>query len=158
VLLFSAAVVGGVSSPAGALLGATYFQLTNNFLAATNQVLLRTALQQFGPLVIVFVAPGGFISLVNAVRDNVLRIVAQRRRIIVPSLFADYDPAIVARQLIPLAQPETSMGLAALPVGTRHTLESDLYKGSGVERERAGNDAAALGAAARSVGDVTEVA
>lgn len=160
VLLFLAAVVGGVSSPAGALLGATYYSIVDNFLSGSNQVILNAFFNAGGPLLIVFVAPGGFISLVNAVRDSVLRVIAQRRHIVVPSLFADYDPEIVARRLIPLTPPETSMGLAALPIDDRYVLESELYQGAHagkVERIGAGDDAAALGAAVRSLTETAEL-
>jgi branched-chain amino acid transport system permease protein len=162
VLLFLAVVIGGVSSPAGALLGSFYYEIVNNFLTTPSQAVLAAFFTAGGPLLIVFAAPGGFISLVNAVRDSILRIIAQRRRIVVPSLFADYDADVVARQLIPLSEPESTVGLAALPVDDRYVLESDLYQAAG-DREGAAiaagrEDAAALGAAARSLADTDDAA
>lgn len=157
VAVFIQAVLGGVSSVGGAVLGSAYFVLTNQFLG--SNVVLSGFVNGFGPLLIVFLAPGGLISLVNKARDSVLRIVAQRRRIVVPSLFADYDPDILDRQLIPLAEADPSGGLAALPIDERFALESELYAGRG-ERitEKLGppkvaRDAAAIGAAARAAED-----
>lgn len=151
--LFTAAVLGGVTSVGGALLGSAYIELSQEF--ASGSALVMAIFRGVGPLVIVFMAPGGFISLVNAARDSVLRIVAQRRQIIVPSLFADYDPEVLERRLIPLGEPGASGGLAALPADRRYALASELYKGPGeriVDRlapKREARETAALGAAAR---------
>jgi branched-chain amino acid transport system permease protein len=150
---FVSAVVGGVSSPAGALLGSAYFTLSAQFLGGNP--ILASLVQAGGPAVILFLAPGGLISVVNAMRDSVLRIVAQRRRIVVPSLFADYDPDLLARQLIPLGEPDPLSGLAALPHERRFTMASELYQGRGeriidkLAPPRQAEEAAAIGAAAR---------
>lgn len=149
--VFVQAVLGGVSSSGGALLGSAYFQLTAEF--ASSNFVLQTILNGTGPLLILFMAPGGLISVVNQARDSVLRIIAQRRRIVVPSLFADFDPEVVERQLIPLAEPSPMAGLAA--VGPRrYTRPSDLYAGSSeriVERlagEKVSRERGAFAAAA----------
>lgn len=154
VAVFIQAVLGGVSSVGGAVLGSAYFVLTTQFLG--SNVVVGSFVTGFGPLLIVFLAPGGLISLVNSARDSVLRIVAQRRRIVVPSLFADYDPDALERQLIPLSDPDSMGGLAALPVTDRFALESELYAGRG-ERiidklgpAKTARDTAAIGAAARA--------
>jgi branched-chain amino acid transport system permease protein len=154
VFAFVAAVIGGVSSPTGALLGAAYFVLTQNLL--TSNAVLLAFLQSGGPVLILFVAPGGFISLINQVRDSVLRIIAQRRQIVVPSLFADYDPDALERRLVPLADPDLQSGLAAVPPDRRFTMASELYAGSGTRitellgPQREADDVTALSAAARS--------
>lgn len=127
VQVFVQAVLGGVSSSGGALLGSAYFQLTAEF--ASSNFVLQTILSGTGPLLILFLAPGGLISVVNQARDSVLRIIAQRRRIVVPSLFADFDPEVVERQLIPLGEPSQMAGLAAVG-DRRYTRPSDLYAGS----------------------------
>ena len=149
---FVAAVVGGVSSPLGALLGSAYFTLTQSFLGGNGSC--RSILQAGGPAVILFLAPGGLVSLINAARDSVLRIVAQRRRIVVPSLFADYDPDLLARQLIPLSEPDPLSGLAALPLDRRFTLSPSSIRAEASDHRQAGprsggREAAAIGAAAR---------
>ena len=51
----------------------------------------------------------------TALRDGILKIVAQRRQMIVPSLFADVDPATLEKRLIPLAEPIPGAGLHAPP-------------------------------------------
>ena len=87
-------------------------------------------------------------------RDAVLRIVAQRRQMVVHSLFADYDPDALARRLIPLAEPSSGSGLGALPPDARFSLASGLYQGRGQrifgrsDEDRTTKEAAAIGAAA----------
>ena len=154
VYVFIEAVVGGVASPAGALLGSAYLQITYTFLE--NNPVMAAFLGTGGPLLVLFIAPGGFVSLLNSGRDAVLRIVAQRRGIVVPSLFADYDPQVLSRRLIPLGPSDPSGGLSALPAGKRFALASELYHGVGdriVDRLRPKQEnaeSAAFGAAAQS--------
>jgi branched-chain amino acid transport system permease protein len=125
---FQAVVIGGVASVAGALLGTFYLQGLQYFL---GEGILRTFLDNGGTLIILFAYPGGLISLVHAGRDSMLRIIAQREQIVVPSLFADYDADALARQVTPLAAVDPQSGLAALPTGSSWSLESELYRGSG---------------------------
>ena len=155
---FTAAVFGGVSSPAGALLGSAFFTIVNDFGA--NSVILQTFLQRGGTLLILFAAPGGLIALVNAGRDSILRVIAQRRQIVVPSLFADYDEDAVDRRLITLGDSDPSSGLGALPIDARYALASELYEGSGervvdkLKPKRAARDTEAMAAAAKSAEDI----
>ena len=82
-------------------------------------------------------------------RDAVLRIVAQRNQIIVPSLFADVDPTSLHLRLVPMGAPAPNAGLAQIP--RRYdvpSIHSDRRNGHDATR-----DAAALVAAARSVTD-----
>lgn len=157
VYVFIEAVVGGVASPAGALLGSAYLQITYTFLE--NNPIMAAFLGTGGPLFVLFIAPGGFVSLLNSARDAVLRIVAQRRGIVVPSLFADYDPEVLSRRLIPLGAPDPTGGLSALPADRRFALASELYQGIGdriIDRLRPKEktaEAAALGAAAQAALD-----
>jgi branched-chain amino acid transport system permease protein len=123
---FVIAVFGGVGSVAGALLGTGWFAFIRYFGVSG---LLATFATGGGPLFLVFAAPGGLISVVNGIRDSFLRVVAQRRQIIVPSLFADYDPDALEHRLIPLAEAEPTAGLAALPADQRFELPSELYRG-----------------------------
>lgn len=157
VQIFVQAVFGGVSSGAGALLGSAYFVLVGEFLGS-NQI-VGAFFSAGGPLLILFLAPGGLISLINQLRDTFLRVVAQRRQIVVPSLFADYDPDALARRLVPLADPNPTSGLSALPADHRFTLASELYAGNG-ERiidklgpKKEAAETAAISAAARSAAD-----
>jgi branched-chain amino acid transport system permease protein len=151
--IFLYAVVGGVGSVLGALLGALYFSLqqliTNEFWSLL--------VGPVGVLALLYIAPGGLASLLIGLRDGILKIVAQRRQIVVPSLFADVDPAVLERRLIPLAESIPDAGLDILPAETRYTAGSDLYG----ERGRApadaavsrGHEAAVLGAAAKALAD-----
>ena len=151
--IFVAAVIGGVSSAGGALLGSTYIQLVQEF--ASGNPVLAALFGGVGPLLVLFMAPGGLISLVTAARDSVLRIVAQRRNIVVPSLFADFDPSILERRLIPMGEADARSGLGVVGTGRRFILRSELYKGRGeriVDRLSSApppEDAAAFAAAAR---------
>jgi branched-chain amino acid transport system permease protein len=149
--VFLYAVVGGVGSITGALLGALYFSLqrliTNEFWAIV--------LGPIGLLVVLYAAPGGLASLVTSLRNGVLRIVAQRRQMVVPALFVDVDPAALERQLIPLAEPNSEEGLRALPHDRRYRTGSDLYgeRGRPADGDRGrGEEAAALGAAVDAFG------
>lgn len=126
VTTFTAVVFGGVGSVAGALLGATYFAFVSYFEFNALVAIFST---NGGALLLVMAYPGGLISLVNAARDSVLRVIAQRRQIVVPSLFADVDPDALDRMLVPLAEPDPASGLSVLPAGTRFELVSELYRG-----------------------------
>ena len=148
---FIVTILGGVSSAGGALLGSAYGGLTGYFF--NNNIFLQ-AFAAVLPLVLLYVSPGGLIALVNQLRDSWLRIVAQRRQIVVPSLFADYDPDALARRLVPLAETGTGQGLGALPAGTRYSLPSEVHRGrDGRPDEGSGRsvrDAEALDAAVES--------
>lgn len=152
--VFLFAVVGGVGSTFGVLLGALYFSLQR---LITNE-LWQLVVGPVGVLAILYIAPGGLASIVQALRDGVLKIIAQRRQMIVPALFADIDPAALARRQIPLAEPIPGAGLGALPHDRRYHTESGMYarRGSAQERQRRDEDAAALGAAAGSFGGVDQ--
>ncbi len=151
--VFLFAVVGGVGSVSGILLGTIYF--------AVDQLLVGRAPWDFlvgdvGRIALLYAAPGGLAALVFGARDTVLRIIAQRRQMVVPSLFADVDPDAIARKLIPLGEPIPNQGLAALPFSQRYKKESGLY---GEQRwltpiggkKRTTEEAAALGAAAEGL-------
>ena len=151
--IFVFAVIGGVGSVSGALLGATFQTLAQIF--PISDPILQTFLNaSFGLLVILYIAPGGLVAVAYAIRDSIFRIIAQRRQIVVPSLMADYDPAIVERQLVPLSDPIEESGFTALGDRTQYQLGSSLYKhaaraddGRGAPDERAALGAAALRAA-----------
>lgn len=83
--VFTSAVVGGLSSLAGAFLGALFLQGGTWFLPAQWQLLPSAA----GVLVVLMVFPGGLAGLLYRLRDLWLRSVARRRGIVVPSLLAD---------------------------------------------------------------------
>jgi len=83
--VFSTAVIGGLGSIFGALLGVFTFRALEQVLSGQA----RLAITGTGLLLILYVLPGGFGQAVFAVRDRILRRIAERRGIEVPSLVAD---------------------------------------------------------------------
>lgn len=83
--IFAMAVVGGISSLPGALLGALYVLGTQWFLPLQWQFLASG----LGILLVLMLLPTGLGGLLFAVRDQALRWIANRRSILVPSLVAD---------------------------------------------------------------------
>lgn len=149
--IFMFAVIGGIGSVSGALLGALYFALTRIF--AGNQI-LQLIIGPIGLLTILYVAPGGLASIFYGMRDSILRIVAQRRQMVVPSLFADVDPEALENRLAPLGEFIPGSGLGALPFGQRYRSKSELYRGKGKANNghtRAPSYLAAIGAASESL-------
>jgi branched-chain amino acid transport system permease protein len=149
--LFIYAIIGGVSSVTGAMLGAA-FQSVVELFPISDPTLRYFVTPQFGLLIILYIIPGGLAGLAYALRDSIFRIVATRRQIVVPSLMADYDPSVIEKQLIPLTASESDSGLDALGrEADKYDLDSNLY---GAEedvtngRRGAPDDRTALGAAA----------
>ena len=85
-LLLVAAVIGGLTSLPGALLG-TLFIATIRYAGLSAP--LQDFLSAFGVLLLLLIAPGGLAQLLYGARDGVLRAIAIRRDIRVPSLLAD---------------------------------------------------------------------
>ncbi len=83
--VFSMAVIGGLGSIGGSLLGVFTFR----FLARVLSGELRLIISGAGLLFVLLVLPGGLGQAVVAARDRLLRVVADRRGIVVPSLLAD---------------------------------------------------------------------
>jgi branched-chain amino acid transport system permease protein len=86
ITVFVYAVIGGLGSVAGVIIGVLFFKYLESI----------TALGQFHQVVSGVVAlyvlsavPGGLGQLVYDIRDRILRVVANRRGIVVPSLVAD---------------------------------------------------------------------
>lgn len=88
VQIFLTAIIGGLGSIQGALLGALYFVIVNLALHGAIAHLLASS---FGVLVVLLLFPGGIGSLAYKGRDVILRRIAIRRRIYVPSLLADRE-------------------------------------------------------------------
>jgi ABC-type branched-subunit amino acid transport system permease subunit len=83
--VFSMVVIGGLGSLPGVLLGATYVWGTQYFLPAQWTFLATGA----GLLLILMILPGGLGAVLYDTRDWLLRQVAKRRKLVVPSLVAD---------------------------------------------------------------------
>jgi branched-chain amino acid transport system permease protein len=83
--VFSMAVIGGLGSAGGALVGAAYVKGVQYYLPSAWQYLATGA----GLLLVLMILPGGLGAAVADGRDWLLRRVAARRGIVVPSLVAD---------------------------------------------------------------------
>ena len=83
--IFSTAVIGGLGSILGALFGVFAFRLLEQVVSGELRILITGA----GLLWVLSIFPGGFGQVIFGVRDRLLRRVAERRGILVPSLVAD---------------------------------------------------------------------
>lgn len=82
---FTMVVIGGLGSIPGAVLGAVYVYGAQYFLPPGWSVLATGA----GIVVLLMFLPGGVGELVFRLRDQLLRVAARRRDLVVPSLLAD---------------------------------------------------------------------
>jgi branched-chain amino acid transport system permease protein len=85
IVMFTAAVIGGLGSLTGGVIGAIYLE-GGFFLLPSNWRFFSSSI---GVLFVLLVIPGGLGSVVYKVRDLWLRWVADRREILVPSMVAD---------------------------------------------------------------------
>ena len=79
------AVIGGISSIPGALLGAFYLLWTGWYVPSE----WRFIVTGFGVLIVLLIMPSGLGGVIFRLRDLWLRSVAKRREIVVPSMVAD---------------------------------------------------------------------
>lgn len=113
-LIFTMAAIGGVGSISGAVLGAAAVQGTRYFLPGYMQYFVTGA----GLLVIMLLVPGGLGQIMYGIRDGYLRRVANRRRLLVPSLVADHreaGPEPGSRKV------EPTLDVEKVPAGTAGT-------------------------------------
>jgi branched-chain amino acid transport system permease protein len=82
--VFSMAVIGGLGSVGGVLLGVFSLRALQNVSAEYRLLITGTSL-----LAVLLVVPGGLGQVAFAVRDRFLKAVARRRGMLVPSLVAD---------------------------------------------------------------------
>ncbi len=85
-------VIGGLGSVPGAILGASFIQGVEYFRSSFPEVIrpyLQFVTSGVGLIFVLLVLPGGFSQIYYAARDRILRYVAGRRGILVPSLIAD---------------------------------------------------------------------
>lgn len=117
VRLFSMVVIGGLGSLPGAILGAAYVRSAEFFLSGGWALLASGA----GILVLLMFLPEGLGGIVYAIRDGLLRIVARRRGLIVPSLLADVrvEQADEGMDLAQVLSADEQRMRARKPVGTR---------------------------------------
>lgn len=123
--MFILVVLGGVSSILGAFLGSLYF--VGGGLLFPGLLNLLTGL---AGLAFLMAIPGGLTQIVFGARDAVLRVIALRQHIIVPSLFQDYSPEAWEKRLAPLAPAVQTQGLAVLDPEQRYALKSQVFGGA----------------------------
>jgi branched-chain amino acid transport system permease protein len=89
---FTTVVIGGLGSVPGALLGSIFIQGIDYFRAsfpAAIRPMLGILTSGVGLVFVLLFLPGGFSQIYYAQRDRLLRLIANRRGIAVPSLIAD---------------------------------------------------------------------
>jgi branched-chain amino acid transport system permease protein len=84
--VFCTAVIGGLGSLGGAIVGVLIFRWMETITALGD---LRLLITGTGLLVVLYALPGGFGQLMLNLRDRYLRWVANRHDILVPTLVAD---------------------------------------------------------------------
>lgn len=86
--IFSMGVIGGLGSIPGAVLGSGYLSFVDNSPYTTTPI-TRLFATGAGVLIVLMVIPNGLGGLLYDLRDGLLRFIARRKDIIVPSLLAD---------------------------------------------------------------------
>jgi branched-chain amino acid transport system permease protein len=89
---FTTVVIGGLGSVPGALLGSIFIQGVDYFRSsfpAGIRPILGITTSGVGLVFVLLFLPGGFSQLYYAQRDRMLRLIANRRGIAVPSLISD---------------------------------------------------------------------
>jgi branched-chain amino acid transport system permease protein len=86
ITVFGYSVIGGLGSVAGVLIGVLFFKYIETITALGQYHLVIAGI---GLLWVLTVVPGGIGQVVYGARDAVLRRIADRRGILVPSLLAD---------------------------------------------------------------------
>lgn len=121
VQIFLTAIIGGLGSIQGALLGALYFALVNFTI---HGAVGRLFASSFGVLIVLYAFPGGLGSMAYSLRDAILRRIAIRRRLWVPSLMADSTMAAGMANRAPLAPKVAAEGAGAAAVPARYRQKS----------------------------------
>ncbi len=104
--VFIMVVIGGLGSIPGAVLGAVFIQGVDYFRTSFPQAIqpyLSFLTSGVGLIFVLLALPGGFSQIFYSQRDRILRKIAERRGIHVPSLIA--DSAAASRE--PTAMPVT---------------------------------------------------
>lgn len=132
VKIFLVTIIGGLGSVSGPLIGAAYYGLIQ--LAGNNQTLLELGIDLellasgLGGLVLLYTFPGGLSQMVFEARDAVLRWIARRNRIVVPSLLADVRVDALGRAQASIV-PKTRRGGGKVFIPERYRLDEDAKRG-----------------------------
>lgn len=96
--VFLYSTLGGLGGIAGPLIGMTFYALVNFFFASNPLVQYLGA--GAGAVLLMLVAPGGLAQLIYGARDSMLRRLAFRLRIPVPSLMGDRGASLAADRVV----------------------------------------------------------
>ncbi|HEX5616301.1 MAG TPA: ABC transporter permease [Acidimicrobiia bacterium] len=109
--VFSTAVVGGLGSIGGVVLGAAYVRGVDWFLPAEWTFLATGA----GLLLVLMLLPGGLGAAVGDARNAALRALARRRALRVPSLVADtrVEALVATPEMVAAVEEATDAPIAA---------------------------------------------
>lgn len=121
VQIFLIAVIGGLGSIGGALVGVAYMAAVSILFSAPAVQLLLSGV---GVIVVLLFYPSGLGGLVFAMRDAWLRRVAMRARINVPSLLGDRTGRPGDLDRAPLAKEGAGPGAEKIPV--KYRIESSI--------------------------------
>lgn len=124
VAVFLMVVIGGMGSLWGPVLGAVYM----GFLLSTSSPLVGFLASGGGVIFVLLVAPGGFVQLLAATRDAMLRRVAVRHRVPAPGLIA--QAAVEGHPPAPIAPLRAGSGGRA-HVAVRYRLDAESAPGGG---------------------------
>jgi branched-chain amino acid transport system permease protein len=97
-VVFLYSVLGGLGGIAGPLLGMAFYALVTFFFA--SNALVQYVGAGAGAVLLMMVAPGGLAQVVYQLRDGMLRRLAFRLRIPVPSLMGDTGAALSADRVV----------------------------------------------------------
>jgi len=118
ITVFGYSVIGGLGSVAGVLIGVLFFKFIETITAIGQYHLIISGI---GLLWVLSVVPGGIGQVVYGVRDSILRSIANRRGILVPSLVADKRVEGVAEH----AEDEESLLAGALTASAIEQAEAN---------------------------------
>jgi branched-chain amino acid transport system permease protein len=130
--VFIMTVVGGIGSVPGAILGAVFVEGVGYFRTIFPDAirnLLGFITGPVGVIVVLMIVPGGLAQALYMLRDNLLRRVAERRNILVPSLVAD-------------KRSEERLELGAFETARAHATEAKPIRNGKRRRARATKGAA----------------
>jgi branched-chain amino acid transport system ATP-binding protein len=160
--VFTMAVIGGLGSIPGALLGAVYVRGVDYYFAQEWQILATGA----GLLVVLMLLPGGIGGGFADLRDELLRRVARRRSLAVASLATPGSVGEPEAGPAPSAPPTRRDGTVVLDVrdlvvaydGTRVLHGVDLVVGEGEVVALLGTNGAGKSTVLRAIAGLTPIA
>lgn len=125
---FTMVVIGGLGTIPGAFLGAFFIQGVDYFRNVFPEVIrpyLQFLTSGIGLILVLLLLPGGFSQGFYGLRDRLLRRVAERRQLLVPSMVAD------SRSIVASAGPVDADAAPLLPQASEDELSEALFHAVG---------------------------